>query len=120
VIASIAVLGLQGPYDGGFGLSRVFDTAVLRTTLGTRLGTALAVRLVLLGAYGTGLAILLPRLEQASVRLRIAATSVGRRWPSGMAATWAAVDHAGVGSQVALALPLDIVHVRRWGRGSAV
>jgi copper transport protein len=115
VVASLAVLGLQGPYDGGFGLGRVFDTAVLHTTLGTRLGTALAVRLVLLGVFGTGLAVLLPRLEQASVRLRIIAASVGAALAVGMAATWASVDHAGVGSQVALALPLDIVHVMAMG-----
>ena len=111
VVAGVAVLGLQGPYDGGFGLSRVFDTAVLQTTLGTRLGTASAVRLVLLGLFGTGLAVLLPRLERASVRMRIVAASVGAALAVGMAATWAAVDHAGVGSQVAVALPLDVVHV---------
>jgi copper transport protein len=115
VVASLAVLGLQGPYDGGFGLGRVFDTAVLRTTVGTRLGTALAVRLVLLGVVGTGLAMLLPKVEQASVRLRIAATAVGAALAAGLAATWAAADHAGVGSQVALALPLDIVHVTAMG-----
>lgn len=115
VVASVAVLGLQGPYDGGFGLGRVFDTAVLHTTLGTRLGTALAVRLILLGVFGTGLAILLPRLERASVRLRVIAASIGAAVAVGMAATWASVDHAGVGSQVALALPLDIVHVMAMG-----
>ncbi|WP_370365890.1 copper resistance protein CopC [Catenulispora sp. GP43] len=111
VAATLAVLGLQGPYDGGFGLGRVFDSAVLRTTMGTRLGTALSVRLLLLGAFGTGLAMLLPRLEQASVRLRIAAAGVGAAVAVGMAATWAAADHAGTGSQVALALPLDVLHV---------
>ena len=115
VVATLAVLGLQGPYDGGFGLSRVFDTAVLRTTIGTRLGTALAVRLVLLGVVGTGLATLLPKIEQASARMRIAATAVGAALAAGLAATWAAADHAGVGSQVALALPLDIVHVTAMG-----
>ena len=115
VIATLAVLGLQGPYDGGFGLSRVFDTSVLRTTIGTRLGTALAVRLVLLGVVGTGLAVLLPRIEQASVRLRIVAGAVGAVLAAGLAATWAAADHAGVGSQVALALPLDVVHVMAMG-----
>jgi len=115
VAASVAVLGLQGPYDGGFGLSRVFDTSVLHTTLGTRLGTALAVRLVLLGVFGAGLVILLPRVERASARLRIIAGSVGAAVAAGMAATWASVDHAGTGSQVALALPLDIVHVLAMG-----
>lgn len=115
VVASFAVLGLQGPYDGGFGLSRVFDSAVLHTTLGTRLGTALAVRLVLLGVFGVGLALLVPRLARASVRLRIVAGSVGAALAVGIAATWAAVDHSGVGSQVALALPLDVVHVMAMG-----
>ncbi|MEZ0111424.1 copper transport protein [Catenulispora sp. EB89] len=115
VVATVAVLGLQGPYDGGFGLGRVFDTAVLRTTIGTRLGTALAVRLVLLGAVGTALATLLPKIEQASVRVRIAAAAVGAALAAGLAATWAAADHAGVGSQVALALPLDILHVTAMG-----
>ncbi|MEY9892732.1 copper transport protein [Catenulispora sp. MAP12-49] len=111
VAATLAVLGLQGPYDGGFGLGRVFDSAVLRTTIGTRLGTALSVRLLLLGAFGTGLAVLLPRLEQASIRMRIAAGAAGAALAVAMAATWATADHAGTGSQVALALPLDVVHV---------
>ncbi|WP_307856631.1 copper resistance protein CopC [Catenulispora pinistramenti] len=115
VAATLAVLGLQGPYDGGFGLDRVFDTTVLHTTLGTRLGTALAVRLMLLGLYGVGLALLLPKVEKASVNLRIAATSAGAALAIGIAATWAAADHAGVGSQVPLALPLDIVHVMAMG-----
>ncbi len=115
VAATLAVLGLQGPYDGGFGLDRVFDTTVLHTTLGTRLGTALAVRLMLLGLYGVGLGLVLPKVEEASVNLRIAATTAGAALAIGMAATWAAADHAGVGSQVPLALPLDIVHVMAMG-----
>jgi copper transport protein len=122
-VASVAALVLQGPYDGGFGLDRIFDTAVLRTTLGTRLGTALAVRLVLLGAFGVGLATLLPKLETASVRTRIAATSLGAALAVGLAATWAAADHAGVGSQVALALPVDVLHLMAmavWLGGLAV
>ena len=115
VAATFAVLGLQGPYDGGFGLGRVFDTAVLRTTVGTRLGTALAIRLVLLGLFGAGLAAMLPKLEKASARTRVVATAVGVALAVGMAATWAAADHAGVGSQVALALPVDVVHVMAMG-----
>lgn len=111
VIATAVAIGLQGPYDGGFGLGRVFDGAVLRTTLGTKLGTALAIRLLLLGAFGVGLALVLPRLATASVKLRIAATSVGAALAVAMAATWAATDHAGAGSQVALALPVDVVHL---------
>ena len=111
VVATCVVLGLQGPYDGGFGLSRVFDSAVLHTTLGTRLGTALAVRLLLLGAAGIGLVLVLPRVAGASDRLRITAVAVGAAPAVAIAATWAAADHAGTGSQVALALPLDVVHV---------
>jgi copper transport protein len=123
VVAGLAVLGLQGPYDGGFGLGRAFDSAVVHTTLGTRLGTALAVRLVLLGLFGLGLALVLPRVGQASIRLRAAATAVGAALAVAMAATWAVADHAGTGSQVALALPLDVVHVMAmsvWLGGLAV
>jgi copper transport protein len=123
VLATAAVIALQGPYDGGFGLGRVADTAVLRTTLGTRLGTALAVRLELLGAFGIGLALLLPRLAAASIRLRIAAASVGAVLAVALATTWAATDHAGTGSQVVLALPIDIVHLMAmavWLGGLAV
>lgn len=123
VVATVAVVGLQGPYDGGFGLGRVFDSEVLRTTLGTRLGAALAIRLLLLGAFGAGLALVAPRLATASVKVRIAATAFGGALAVALAATWAATDHAGAGSQVAVALPVDALHlmaVAVWLGGLAV
>ena len=110
VLATFAVLGLQGPYAAGFGLSRVSDPSVLRTTAGTRLGTALSVRLILLGLAAAGLA-LLPRLARASPRARVLAGAAAGAAAAAIAATWAAADHAGAGTQVPLALPSDVAHL---------
>ncbi|HEU5268827.1 MAG TPA: copper resistance protein CopC [Jatrophihabitans sp.] len=121
--ASLAVLGLQGPYAAGFGLGRVWDLSVLRTTLGTRLGTAVSMRLVLLGAAALGLAVLLPRLAAASRPMRIAAGTVTGALAVALAATWTAADHAGAGTQVPVAFPSDLAHLTAmavWTGGLAV
>ena len=43
------------------------------------------------------------------------AGAVGGALAAGLAATWASTDHAGVGSQVAIALPADMAHVVAMG-----
>jgi copper transport protein len=111
LLGTVAALLLQGPYGAGFGLGKVFDGDVLQATMHTRLGTALAWRLVLLGAAGVLVSWLATRLADAPRRSRLVAGGVGAVLAVAMAATWASVDHSGVGEQVALALPVDITHL---------
>ena len=111
LLGTVASLLLQGPYGGGFGLGRAFDVDVLRTTLHTRLGTALAWRLILLGAAGVMVSWIATRLTEASVRARQAVGAVGAAVAVALAATWSIADHSGTGSQVALALPADMLHL---------
>ena len=111
VVATAGVLLLQGPYGAGFGVGRALDTGVLRTTLSTRLGEALTVRLVLLALAGALLAWLFVRLPVASRRSRMLAGAAGVVLTVGIAATWAVSGHAGTGIQVAAAVPVDVAHL---------
>ena len=111
LLGTVASLLLQGPYGGGFGLGRTFDVDVLRATLHTRLGTALAWRLILLGAAGVLVSWIATRLAEASVRTRQAAGGFGAAVAVALAVTWSVADHSGTGSQVALALPADVLHL---------
>ncbi|WP_051940137.1 copper resistance CopC/CopD family protein [Phaeacidiphilus oryzae] len=109
LVGTVAQLLLRGPYAQASGLGRVFDLSLVQQTLGERLGTVLAVRILLLAAAGVVLAVLAPALERRH----------GRRWAGAagaavavcLAATWALADHASVGMQVGLAVPVDIVHL---------
>lgn len=111
LLGTVAALLLQGPYGGGFGIGRVTDVDVLRATLNTRLGKALAWRLMLLGAAGVLVSWIATRLAEASVRTRRAVGGVGAALAVGLALTWSVADHSGTGSQVALALPADVLHL---------
>ncbi|MBS2546454.1 FixH family protein [Catenulispora sp. NL8] len=111
LLGTVAALLLQGPYGGGFGIGRAFDTDVLRATLQTRLGKALAWRLMLLGAAGVMVSWIATRLADVSVRTRRVAGGIGAAIAIGLAATWSVADHSGTGSQVALALPADMLHL---------
>lgn len=111
VAATVAVLALQGPYGAGFGIGRALDATVLRTTLSTRLGEALAVRLILLALAAVLLAWLFTRLPSATSRGRLRAGAAGTALIVGIAATWAVSGHAGTGTQVLLAVPVDVAHL---------
>jgi copper transport protein len=106
---TVAQLLLRGPYEQASGMGRVLDLSLVQQTLGERLGTLLMVRVLLLAAAGVVLALMPPGLERPH----------GRRWLGAaggavavcLAATWALADHASVGMQAGLAIPLDIVHL---------
>ena len=111
LFGTVVSLFLQGPYGAGFGLGKVFDGEVIQATMHTRLGTALAWRLVLLGAAGVLVSWLASQLADASKRSRLIAGAAGAAIAIGMAVTWAAADHSGTGDQVPLALPVDVAHL---------
>jgi copper transport protein len=111
LLASLAVLMLHGPNGSGLGLSSAFDADVLRATLDTRLGKALAARVLLLGAVGALLGWLITTLADASVRARRVSTAVWVVLCAAIAFTWPVADHASVGRQVPLAMTADTLHL---------
>jgi len=127
LVATLAQLLLRGPYEQASGLAKAFDLDLVRASLGERLGTLLVVRILLLAACGAVLAFLQPVLapeepdepHQEAEEGGGAAGARGRAWLGavgallavGLAATWALADHASVGMQVGLAVPVDMVHL---------
>ncbi|MFI9270157.1 copper resistance protein CopC [Kitasatospora sp. NPDC052896] len=138
--ATVAVLLARGPYESGGGLGKMFDLALVRSSLDERLGTALAARLLLLAAAGVFLSLLvgqlgqtpaaappleptgdpeedeLRRLERRAAErpqreARLVLGVAGLLLALALGATWSAADHAAVGIQVWLALPFDLLHL---------
>ncbi|WP_377270513.1 CopD family protein [Peterkaempfera sp. SMS 1(5)a] len=93
LVATAGLLVLRTPYEsGGFGW------AAVRETLGGRPALALLARLVLVVPLG-------PMLRRG-VPVAVAAVPA-----VAAGATWAASEHASTGMQVALAVPLDLLHL---------
>ncbi|WP_051942695.1 copper resistance protein CopC [Streptacidiphilus rugosus] len=134
LLATLAELALRGTYEAGTGLGRVFDLTLLRQVLGEKLGELLAVRVLLLAGAGVFLALLSgssgdgdaspdgsagPATEakaengarDAEQRRRIWLGVTGAVLAVAIAVTWPLGDHASVGLQVPLAVPVDTAHV---------
>ena len=122
LLATVAQLLLRGPYEAAKGLGQLFDLTLLQQTLHEHLGTMLIVRVLLLAAAGVFLSLLggqtgvgLPETESTDLRtehrLRITLGITGAVLAIALACTWALADHASVGMQVDLAVPLDVVHI---------
>lgn len=109
--ASLLALLLQSVYAAGAGFGQLFDSSLELTTLHSRLGTALQARqgLTVLAAMVAAYAV--KRLPVLRRRARAAAGVVWVALMAGIAATWAASDHASTGFQVPLAIGADIVHL---------
>jgi copper transport protein len=112
---AIATLLLQGPYADGLDLNRLADPDVVSETLASRLGTALTVRLALLALAGGYVVLLCAWLGHLERRGRAWFGALGVVLLVSLAATWAAADHASVGLQHQLALPVDVVHLLAMG-----
>ena len=122
LLATVAQLLLRGPYEAAKGLGQLFDLTMIQQTLHEHLGTMLVVRILLLAAAGVFLSLLggqagvgLPETEstdpKAERRLRTTLGIAGAVLAIALACTWALADHASVGMQVDLAVPLDVVHI---------
>jgi copper transport protein len=115
LLSTVAALMLYGPRASALSFSSVFDLDVLRATLETRLGRALSVRILILGAAGALLGYLVAVLPTAGKRMRQVLGAAWLALSGGMAATWSVSDHASVGMQVPLAVSADIVHLVAMG-----
>ncbi|MBN3929365.1 copper resistance protein CopC [Streptomyces verrucosisporus] len=127
--ATVVALLLRVPYTGAGGPGDMLDTGALRTVLETRTGTALVSRLLLLAAAGLFVSLLFGAYARRSGeepdggelsdregrrgrRGLVTGLPVGGAAVAvGLAATWAAAEHASTGPQTAVAVPADIVHL---------
>lgn len=109
--ATVASLLLQGPYGAGTGVGHAFSGSALSATLGIQLGKFLVARILLLLLVIPLLVWLIRRSPSAARRARRSAAAMGGAFALGLAATWSAADHSGVGIQVPLALPVDMAHL---------
>src|SRR3954462_8688344 len=112
--ATVSALLLQGPYGAGRGLSSLVHGSVLQSTLTTRVRHAHVLRLWLLLAFA---GVVVAQVQRASVRDRrkgagtrvgaLAAVAIG----VALLATVAVAGHADDGSDRALSLPIDVLHL---------
>ncbi len=109
-----SVLGavlLQGVYGAGEGVRQVFWPDVLHATLDSRYGRSLGIRLILVIVALFVFTAILGSLRADSRRAPVAASATWGVLAVALAATWAAADHAGIGSQVPLSLVSDTIHL---------
>ncbi|AUA12675.1 hypothetical protein GTZ89_31740 [Streptomyces sp. SID8382] len=119
--ATLVLLLLRGPYTDGEGIGGVLDLGRLGDVLSTKPGAALLSRLLLLGAAAIFLAVLFGsytrrtgdgevdarRRQDLAFGLGFGGTVMA----VGLAATWAMAEHASVGLQRQLAMPVDVIHL---------
>jgi copper transport protein len=138
LLSTVAELLLRGPYAAASGFGGVFNLSLIQQSLNEKLGTLLIVRVLLLAAVGVFLSLLAGQAgvgrdpdaegtadddtDEADAadtaadarqerRLRV---WLGAAWAVlavALALTWALGDHASVGMQVGLAVPLDVIHI---------
>ncbi|MCQ8830666.1 copper resistance CopC/CopD family protein [Streptomyces malaysiensis] len=119
--ATLLLLLLRGPYTDGEGIGGVLGLGRLGDVLSTKPGAALLSRLLLLGAAAIFLAVLFGsytrRTGDAEVDARRRQDLAfglgfgGTVMAVGLAATWAMAEHASVGLQRQLAMPVDVIHL---------
>ncbi|WP_431043173.1 copper resistance protein CopC [Streptomyces sp. P1-3] len=129
--ATLLQLLLRGPYVNGDGVGAAFDLGALDDVLSTKPGSALLSRLLLLGAAAVFLAVLFGTYARQAENEKgegsdgndSAAARRARRdlafglgiggavVAAGLGATWAMAEHASVGIQPWLAMPVDVAHL---------
>ncbi|MET8609091.1 copper resistance CopC/CopD family protein [Streptomyces misionensis] len=114
--ATLWLLLLRGSYTTTGTLADVFDLGLLGQVLQTKPGAALVSRLLLLAAAALFIAVLFGsyqrREEGAEKRdLTFGLGIGGAVVAAGLATSWAASEHASVGLQPGIAMPVDVVHL---------
>ncbi|GAA2579341.1 MULTISPECIES: copper resistance CopC/CopD family protein [Streptomyces] len=113
--ATLLLLLLRGSYTGSGKAADVFDLSLLGEVLQTKAGAALVSRLLLLAAAALFIAVLFgaydKREDEEKKDLTFRLAVGGGVVAVGLAATWAMSEHASVGLQAALAMPVDVVHL---------
>ncbi|CAM5438254.1 Copper resistance protein CopC/CopD OS=Streptomyces tendae OX=1932 GN=GUR47_21385 PE=4 SV=1 [Streptomyces tendae] len=113
--ATLLLLLLRGSYTGSGKVADVFDLGLLGEVLQTKSGAALVSRLLLLAAAALFIAVLFgaydKREDEEKRDLTFGLAVGGSVVAVGLAATWAMSEHASVGLQAGLAMPVDVVHL---------
>ncbi|MET7323043.1 copper resistance protein CopC [Streptomyces sp. NPDC005549] len=113
--ATLLLLLLRGSYTGSGKVADIFDLGLLGEVLQTKSGAALVSRLLLLAAAALFIAVLFgaydKREDEEKRDLTFGLAVGGSVVAAGLAATWAMSEHASVGLQAGLAMPVDVVHL---------
>ncbi|MEV0243461.1 copper resistance protein CopC [Streptomyces sp. NPDC050674] len=114
--ATLALLLLRGSFTGSGKVSDIVDLALLGQVLQTKSGAALVSRLLLLAAAALFIAVLFgayDKREDAQEKrdLTFGLSIGGIVVAAGLAASWAMSEHASVGLQAGLAMPVDVLHL---------
>ncbi|MGW4429177.1 copper resistance protein CopC [Streptomyces tendae] len=113
--ATLLLLLLRGSYTGSGKVADIFDLGLLGDVLQTKAGAALVSRLLLLAAAALFIAVLFgaydKREDEEKRDLTFGLAVGGSVVAVGLAATWAMSEHASVGLQAGLAMPVDVVHL---------
>lgn len=114
--ATLWLLLLRGSYTTSGKFADVFDLGLLGQVLQTKTGAALVSRLLLLAAAALFIAVLFgsytKREEGQEKRdLTFGLAIGGVVVAAGLATSWAMAEHASVGLQPGIAMPVDVVHL---------
>ncbi len=113
--ATLALLLLRGSYTGSGKVGDIFDLDLLGQVLQTKTGAALVSRLLLLAAAALFIAVLFgaydKREEDEKRDLTFGLAIGGTVVAAGLAASWAMSEHASVGLQAGIAMPVDVLHL---------
>ncbi|WP_406217796.1 copper resistance CopC/CopD family protein [Streptomyces canus] len=113
--ATLLLLLLRGSYTGSGKVGDIFDLDLLGNVLQTKAGAALVSRLLLLAAAALFISVLFgaydKREDEEKRDLTFGLAIGGTVVSAGLAASWAMAEHASVGLQAAIAMPVDVVHL---------
>jgi copper transport protein len=113
--ATLLLLLLRGSYTGSGKVGDVFDLDLLGNVLQTKAGAALVSRLLLLAAAALFISVLFgaydKREDEEKRDLTFGLAIGGTVVAAGLAASWAMAEHASVGLQAGIAMPVDVVHL---------
>lgn len=114
--STLALLLLRGSFTGSGKVSDIFDLSLLGQVLQTKSGAALVSRLLLLAAAALFIAVLFgayDKRDDAEEKrdLTFGLSIGGVVVAAGLAASWAMSEHASVGLQTGIAMPVDVLHL---------
>nr|WSZ16047.1 copper resistance protein CopC [Streptomyces canus] len=113
--ATLLLLLLRGSYTGSGKVGDIFDLDLLGNVLQTKAGAALVSRLLLLAAAALFISVLFgaydKREDEEKRDLTFGLAVGGTVVAAGLAASWAMAEHASVGLQAGIAMPVDVVHL---------
>ncbi|WP_020119562.1 copper resistance CopC/CopD family protein [Streptomyces canus] len=113
--ATLLLLLLRGSYTGSGKVGDIFDLDLLGNVLETKAGAALVSRLLLLAAAALFISVLFgaydKREDEEKRDLTFGLAIGGTVVAAGLAASWAMAEHASVGLQAGIAMPVDVVHL---------